>query len=171
VIVGINASYSFEPSGDIPVTNWHTRLDRQARYGVASWLEALGVSVTKSCREVACMPSAISINPCDDMDPRGKCTGSVLEWCENGAYKTVDCATKTDGRTACGEDPRPNIDNNCIAPVDSCRGIGFAGLCTGTVLEWCERGVYKRVDCATKTDGRTKCGEDPSPTIGLNCVR
>ena len=52
-----------------------------------------------------------------------------------------------------------------------CRGFDAVGACTGTVLEWCEGGVYKRVDCATKTDGRTACGPDPNPALGNNCVR
>jgi hypothetical protein len=56
-------------------------------------------------------------------------------------------------------------------PVDPCRGFDDFGKCTGTVLEWCDNGQYRRVDCATKTDGRIRCGEDPNPEIGLNCVR
>jgi hypothetical protein len=64
------------------------------------------------------------------------------------------------------------VDGSVVRPepIDPCRGFNDFGKCTGTVLEWCENGQYKRVDCAEKTDGRVRCGEDPRPEIGLNCV-
>lgn len=51
-----------------------------------------------------------------------------------------------------------------------CSAVPFEGRCTGSVLEWCASGAYRRVDCAERTDGRVACGEDPSPYIGKNCV-
>ncbi|MBX3206261.1 MAG: M15 family metallopeptidase [Labilithrix sp.] len=52
-----------------------------------------------------------------------------------------------------------------------CSTVPFEGRCTGTVLEWCASGTYRRADCAERTDGRVACGEDPSPHIGKNCIR
>lgn len=47
VVVGVNANYTFVPEGDakdgLPVTNWHTRLDRDSRHHVADWLREVGV--------------------------------------------------------------------------------------------------------------------------------
>jgi hypothetical protein len=169
VIVGVNASYSFEVGGDIPVTNWHTRLDAQARHGVAAWLESVGVSMSKPCAEAGC--TAVNRDPCHGLDYTGKCSGSVIEWCQDGEYKKTDCTAKTDGRTQCGFDTaNPANGLNCIIPTDPCHGFDYNGTCTGTVVEWCDRGAYKRVDCATKTDGRTICGADINPAIGFNCV-
>jgi hypothetical protein len=170
VIVGVNASYSFESGGDIPVTNWHTRLDAKATHGIAAWLESLGVKTTKTCAEAGCKP--VTTDACHGLDFHGKCGGSVIEWCDNGQYKKTDCTTKTDGRTQCGLDTvNPANGLNCIIPTDPCHGFDYSGTCTGTVIEWCDRGAYKRVDCATKADGRTLCGADINPAIGFNCIK
>jgi hypothetical protein len=56
-------------------------------------------------------------------------------------------------------------------PSNACHGFTNEGTCTGSVIEWCDHGQYKRVDCATKTDGRTRCGPDPNPALGNNCIR
>jgi hypothetical protein len=53
---------------------------------------------------------------CATIPFEGRCTGAVLEYCQAGAYQRVDCSAKTDGRTTCGEDPRPEIGRNCITP-------------------------------------------------------
>ena len=51
-IVGVNAYYSFAPEAEDPkrvsVTNWHTRLDTDARNGVGAWLVDLGVATTRT---------------------------------------------------------------------------------------------------------------------------
>jgi len=51
-IVGVNAYYDFAPEAEDPkhvsITNWHTRLDENARNGVATWLVQLGVSTTRT---------------------------------------------------------------------------------------------------------------------------
>ena len=43
-VVGVNANYTLRPDEDdaagIPVTSWHTRLDRESRNDVAGWLAA-----------------------------------------------------------------------------------------------------------------------------------
>lgn len=47
VVVGVNANYTLPEgvSGDrgLPITNWHTRLDRESRHDVAGWLRGLRV--------------------------------------------------------------------------------------------------------------------------------
>lgn len=62
-----------------------------------------------------------------------------------------------------------DADGGAPATPD-CSTVPFEGRCTGTVLEWCASGAYRRVDCAGRTDGRVACGEDPSPYIGKNCI-
>jgi hypothetical protein len=54
--------------------------------------------------------------------------------------------------------------------TDPCRGFTADGTCTGPVIEWCDSGAYKRVDCSTKTNGKTACGADPNPALGNNCI-
>lgn len=45
VIVGVNANYTFVgeaiDANGLPMTNWHTRLDRESRNGVAVWLRSV----------------------------------------------------------------------------------------------------------------------------------
>jgi D-alanyl-D-alanine carboxypeptidase len=107
---------------------------------------------------------------CGDLTAGGRCVGTVLEWCKNGQPKSVDCATTANGYTACGLDPNPANGHNCVVP-SPCLGYSESGTCTGSVLEWCKDGTtYARVDCATKQDGRTACGADPNPALGMNCV-
>jgi hypothetical protein len=53
-VVGINASYTFLPSDRTPVTNWHARVDGEARWGVASWLSSLGARMRDACTPATC---------------------------------------------------------------------------------------------------------------------
>jgi hypothetical protein len=55
IVAGVNASYSFEPGDDVPVTNWHTRLDGRARHGIAAWLERQGATLTQPCAVAGCV--------------------------------------------------------------------------------------------------------------------
>ncbi len=43
VIVGVNAYYNFQPNDPsyVSLTNWHTRLDAQAGYGVGAWVQSI----------------------------------------------------------------------------------------------------------------------------------
>lgn len=66
VVVGVNASYTFLPNGRIPVTNWHARVDREARWGTALWLESMGVRMTGNCTEGACTPVSFEDTPSAD---------------------------------------------------------------------------------------------------------
>ena len=54
----MNASYTFLPSGRIPVTNWHSRVDGDARWGTASWLESMGAVLTRACTPETCAPAS-----------------------------------------------------------------------------------------------------------------
>ena len=66
VVVGVNASYTFLPNGRIPVTNWHVRVDRDARWGTAQWLESMGVRMTGNCTAGACTPVSFEDTPAGD---------------------------------------------------------------------------------------------------------
>lgn len=170
-IVGINSVVWWDVNG-IPAVNWHARVDGKAAHGVAAWLGSIGVQLTEACTEATCTAVDVPKDPCSGVDYRGQCTGSVVEWCDKGEYKTVDCQTKTDGRTSCGLDADASKGFNCIAPpADPCEAMDPRGKCTGTVVEWCDKGAYKKVDCTTKTDGRVACGLDPNPANGFNCIK
>jgi hypothetical protein len=61
VVVGVNASYTFLPNGDRPVTNWHARVDGKSRWGTARWLEQMGAKLTSACTEATCLPSRSAV--------------------------------------------------------------------------------------------------------------
>jgi hypothetical protein len=57
------------------------------------------------------VPDAASPDdPCGGITYQGKCSGSVLEWCENGAVKTFDCASKSQ---SCGYQD-DTVGYNCL---------------------------------------------------------
>lgn len=66
LVVGVNAYYSFGGGASASLTNWHTRLDTEARYGVNTWLQELGVNMTTSgsttspCDGLCSNPTAVS---------------------------------------------------------------------------------------------------------------
>lgn len=53
VVVGVNST-TIPASGDAPAFNWFTRVDGGARYGIAAWLESLGVTMTSHCDTRSC---------------------------------------------------------------------------------------------------------------------
>jgi D-alanyl-D-alanine carboxypeptidase len=54
-------------------------------------------------------------DPCRGVDQHGRCNGALLEWCVNGVYHGVSCAT-CPGRTTCGADPQDPGGFNCVGP-------------------------------------------------------
>jgi hypothetical protein len=57
VIVGINSTGV--PKGKQgPAFDWFTRVDGKARYGVAAWLQSLGVQTTAGCAAASCVAVA-----------------------------------------------------------------------------------------------------------------
>lgn len=101
-------------------------------------------------------------NECDQLGYAGQCDGSTLRWCEGGAVKTFNCAST--GKV-CGWQSDA-IGNNCLVPPNECDQLGYAGRCDGSTLRWCEGGVVKTVDCASRGQG---CGWQ-SDAIGNNCL-
>lgn len=100
----------------------------------------------------------------------GGATDNRLLTCTNGVTTATEpCAN------GCKEMPAGSPDQcEASAPTPatpSCATIPFSGQCTGKILEYCVNGVYNRVDCGTKTDGRTSCGEDPREEVGKNCIK
>lgn len=167
--VSQNGGYIHEP--------WHYRyigkaaaaeLHRRGRMAVPAFIASLS-EAERDALESGTAPPPPPLGSCGDLTEGGRCNGTVLEWCKNGAPASVDCATTANGYTACGLDPDPAKGHNCVVP-SPCLGFSEAGTCTGSVLEWCKDGAYARVDCATKADGRTACGADPNPANGMNCV-
>jgi hypothetical protein len=73
------------------------------------------------CENGHCVPTAPG-PPCQGLSENGRCKGNVLEFCEHGRARSVDCAATN---RVCGLDPRREL--NCVVPrpdgwVDHCRG-------------------------------------------------
>lgn len=90
----------------------------------------------------------------------------AFEAMAKGAYETFVSGQRVDLYCVSGY---RSFANDCVVP-SPCLGFSEAGTCTGSVLEWCKDGAYARVDCGTKTDGRTACAADANPALGMNCV-
>ncbi|MBK7585606.1 MAG: M23 family metallopeptidase [Myxococcales bacterium] len=99
---------------------------------------------------------------CGSLSYAGKCKGSVLSWCEDGAVQTADCAAK--GKTCGYQDS--SVGYNCLTPASGCGTLDDKGKCDGSVLSWCEGGTKQVVDCA---DTNRACKWEDG-TIGYNCV-
>ncbi len=123
-------------------------------------------------------PPPPATDPCDGLSYAGACDGTVLQWCEGGGVRSVDCAQTP--RPSCGWQD-DTVGNNCLAesappappppppppPEDPCHGLDFAGACDGSVLSWCEGGAVRSVDCATTA--LPACGWQDD-AVGNNCI-
>jgi V8-like Glu-specific endopeptidase len=57
LVVGVNSTATFLPGERlVPVTNWFARVDRNARWGTATWLQSMGVQLTGNCTPETCTP-------------------------------------------------------------------------------------------------------------------
>ncbi len=78
--------------------------------------------------------------------PRGRCNGTVAEWCvgeEEGDLRSADCARS--GRV-CGRDRDGNF--RCLAGERCPATLTFQGRCDGDVAVWCQDGLVHRWHCA-----------------------
>jgi hypothetical protein len=85
--------------------------------------------------------------PCEGLDRIGECVGDVARWCgRNFEIRERDCAALG---TTCGyiDDEQ---GHDCV-----CGDLDFLGRCDGTVLEYCDEGTYRRVECSFRDLG---CG-------------
>jgi hypothetical protein len=55
IVVGINST-SIPRTDTTPTFDWFTRVDGKARFGIAAWLESLGVELTAACTASSCIP-------------------------------------------------------------------------------------------------------------------
>lgn len=97
-----------------------------------------------SAQGYRCVPSGT--DPCEGIDSTGECDGDVASACVGGELQVADCA-------ACGLVCRvhQDIGANCIVmPVDPCDELDFLGRCEGEVVQWCDEGIYKELDCTTR---------------------
>lgn len=110
-------------------------------------------------------------NACGDLSYQGKCDGSLLSWCENGAVKSYDCAAA--GKECVWEND--SVGNNCVVPavppppdvpVNNCGGVDYLGKCDGNTLVWCQEGQLKTFDCGSTSQTCTW----QSNTEGFNCL-
>ncbi len=109
----------------------------------------------------------------------------VITW--SGA---IHCVTMTVGQGtlapienpgyACGGDWACYPDGTGTPPVQGCGDIDYTGCCDGELLQWCENGQLKSLNCADKqhcgwdaANGYYNCGTagqaDPSGSNPLSC--
>jgi hypothetical protein len=93
-VVGVNAYYTFVDSDGRSQTNWHTRLDIAARYGIGAWLRTRGVNVIE---DASCVPAC-----------SGKSCGA--DGCGG------ECGSCASGET-CSD------AGQCIGPLRGCAGV------------------------------------------------
>lgn len=86
-------------------------------------------------------------DPCQGIDYNGVCQGDVAVWCQDEQLVEADCGDR--GQT-CGD--AGALGNYCIdqQPVDPCAELDYFGACDGNTAVWCDDGVYKEYDCASR---------------------
>lgn len=133
---------------------------------------ALAASLALSLVLTACGddddgPSAdasVDATPCGLPGPGSRCASvTTLERCEGADIVTVDCAAE--GRV-CGADPAHAAGGACVADGDGCGVIVWDGVCTGTVLTFCDGGVLEVSDCAETGRVCGWAGDD----VGFDCI-
>ncbi len=62
--------------------------------------------------------------------------------------------------------PRDVVVDNTPPPPDACAALGYAGVCEGALLRWCQNGVVQAFDCARSG---MVCGWE-NDTTGNNCL-
>jgi hypothetical protein len=86
---------------------------------------------------------------CDDL-LKGTCDGTKLTLClglDSGKIQTTDCATNSDGKTAC------NVGADGVAACDlpgatGCGAVPEVGICNGNSLSTCVASNIQTTDCA-----------------------
>jgi hypothetical protein len=107
-VVGVNAYYTFPNDGlGVSATDWHTRLDVESRFGVASWLTELGANVIdgrcqpmcegKSCGSDGCGGECGSCADGDVCTLEGQCEAVCVPSCEGKVCGDDGCGG------SCGE--------------------------------------------------------------------
>lgn len=107
----------------------------------------------------------ISVSVCDADASERTCTGSLLQWCEDGVPTSFDC-----GRTGSTcSDASPGEPGQCVpseAPPASCGTVDYDGVCDGDELVFCnEDGWLERIDCGAQG---LRCGD--AGTAGNECI-
>ena len=106
-----------------------------------------------------------SQNDCGDITSQGKCEGTVLVWCEDGALEDIDCTSLGDSYVCKFQDDEKGF--NCVEESTckpSCVGKdcgddgcgGSCGQCVGLPNHICANGVC---ECAPTCEGK-ECGDD-----------
>jgi hypothetical protein len=82
-------------------------------------------------------------NPCGALTWEGTCQLGRATWCDVDRVEAIECT----GKELCGWDVQQD-GFRCVADTDDpCNGVGSSGVCEGSVLRTCERGVVKVTDC------------------------
>ena len=112
-------------------------------------------------------PPAANEGGCGAVDYAGKCTGQMLQFCENDELVSFAC------KQGCGCDSEHALyDCGFASPAGdsskkTCDEIGLAGTCDGNTLRSCEQGGLVEIACGAY--GR-KCGIDPATKDFADCL-
>jgi hypothetical protein len=83
-------------------------------------------------------------DPCIGITHWGQCEENILTWCDEGGLKQRNCG-------ACNESCVAHEDVGFVCVPSSCGDLDFAGVCHGSVVEWCNLdGEVETRDCANE---------------------
>jgi hypothetical protein len=143
------------PSGCRGITSWGVCEGAVARWCFDGELQTVDCSlcaetclVDASLGGVLCgeplPPAPPSADPCSDLDYFGRCAGEVAEWCDGGAFRSLDCGSRSQ---QC-EWVSNTLGYYCADRPDPCDDLDYQGRCSGALVEWCDGGVFRSQDCA-----------------------
>ena len=93
-------------------------------------------------------PPPEPVDPCGGETFEGRCSGTVVTWCEDDRIYEVDCALRS---KTCGFSQLDGF-TGCLArsstTTDPCNGETYKGRCSGDTVIWCEANAVKQIDCA-----------------------
>ena len=169
--------------------------DEAVTYGSTTQAVAFdgGTQLLQNGKPVACLAH----------EKWGCCMGNLLGFCKGGYLYSANCGPNPKcgwstglNHYACGTagkaDPSGKHPLTCPGPPDSgpnptldgppgCGTLPAVGCCTGTMVEWCDKGSWKVKDCSKSPQcgwnsgsGKYSCGtsggKDPSGKNPLSCA-
>jgi hypothetical protein len=90
---------------------------------------------------------------CDGVTESGRCKGSVLEFCDGGSVKQLDCAAAA----ATCEVSAGRADCVGVEKAESCGSLTELGTCEEAVLQYCHAGTAEADGLATNVPRQINC--------------
>ncbi len=111
-----------------------------------------------------CTEGGTTPDECGDLTERGRCSGTVLERCVDGAVETTDCGAR--GQQCQYVSAAAGYGCVDATAPDACNGVSERGRCTGDVLERCVSNQLQTIDCG---DDGLEC-RYVNATVGYDCI-